>query len=583
MLRALACVIAIAALIDPAVRTSRPGPLAVDVRAADGTLAPVGSPIRAQLEQALPGTLAVNTTAAARALIVDGQAIVASAIPDAVPVSFMSTAVPAGPWVRILSTAAPRPVLPGWSAAVTGVIEGRDMTPGSSSAIVLEHHGVEVDRIVHRWSKPTEQVTTQLSFVAPTAGAFAVSMNVLPVEGSTDGAAAGPAVQILAEARRLRILAFDPRPSWGSGFVRRSLEADPIFDVATRVRASRGPEVRTGAAPIALSDASLSPFDLALIGAPEDLTTGELAALERFASVRGGTVVFVADRTSSGGYLRLFGMPGLEETLLEKPIKATGSDGAALRGAEFAHPAAIPVGADALAEIPHGAGRRSPLLALPTGAGLLMFSGLLDSWRYRAEDDGAFDSFWRARLAGAAARAPRRLELTLTPGVAPEGSPVRLRAVVRATDLVTSGDRVSIPAIAARVIDQRGAQQDIRLWPTAELGVFEGDVPSRSVGRHVVRVETADGAGADTPLIVSGATSASSRAGDPELATVLAGATGGVAVTTGNLQPLVDRLRALPRETIERDRHPFRSPWWGVAFAGLLTAEWTLRRRRGLR
>ena len=114
-------------------------------------------------------------------------------------------------------------------------------------------------------------------------------------------------VQVLAEQRRLRILAFDPRPSWGSAFIRRALEADPSFEVATRVRASRGPEVRTGAAPIVLGDATLAPFDLALIGAPEELSASELSALDRFASVRGGTVVFVADRASSGGYLRLLG------------------------------------------------------------------------------------------------------------------------------------------------------------------------------------------------------------------------------------------------------------------------------------
>ncbi len=583
VLRSLACAIALAAIVDPSFRTNRPGPLAVDLRAADGALVPGASPLRGQLEQALPGTLAVNTASSAKALIIEGDGVDPAAISDAVPVSFVAPVVPSGPSVRVISAAAPRPVLPGWSATITGVAEGRNMPAGSSSAIVLEHHGVEVDRLVHRWSEATERVTAQLSFVPPAAGSFAVGMRVLALEGRAEGAADSPPVRVLAEQRRLRIVAFDPRPSWGSGFIRRALEADPTFEVATRVRASRGPEVRTGAAPITLSGASLDPFDLALVGAPEELTAGELSALERFATVRGGTVVFVADRKSSGGYLRLLGIASLEETLLEKPIKVATSDGAALRGAEFAHPAVIPAGADALAEIPHGAGKRSPLLTRPTGAGLLMFAGLLDSWRYRAEDDAAFDLFWRARLASAAARAPRRLELTLTPGIASQGTHVRLRAAVRATDHVTSSTGVSLPTIEARVVDERGAEQDIRLWPTAELGIFEGDVPARAAGRHVVRVDTAGGVSADTPLTVTAASPTSQLNGDPELAATLAGSTGGVTVTADNLQPLIDRLRALPRETIVRVRHPFRSPWWGVAFAFLLTAEWTLRRRRGLR
>ena len=582
-LRALAIAIALASVVDPAFRISRPGNLAVDLRAADGGLLQGESPLRERLEQALPGALAINTASDARAVVVDGAAIEPSALRDRIPVSFVSPARPSGPWVRVLSVSGPRPVLPGWSAAVTGMIEGRDMAPGSSSAIVLEHHGVEVDRVAHHWTKATEQFGVQLSFVPPAAGSFAVTVKVLPVEESGTGAARSAPVQVRAEARRLRILAFDPRPSWGSGFIRRALEADPGFEVAARVRASRGPEVRTGAAPIVISDASLAPFDLALVGAPEELTANELGALERFASLRGGTVVFAADRKSSGGYLHLLGMPGLDETLLEKPIAVTVRDGAGLRGGEFAHPAALPVGAEAIAEIPHGAVRRAPLFVVPSGSGLLIFSGLLDAWRYRGEDDGAFDAFWRARLASAAARAPRRLELQLTPGIAAPGSRVRLRAAVRATDLAAAGGTVSVPAIAARVIAEGGAQQDVRLWPTAELGVFEGEVPTRAAGRYDIRVETAGGVSGDTPLIVAAAPDPPVESGDPELVATLAAATGGVAVGSDNLQPLLDRLRAVPRETIVQPRHPFRSPWWGVAFAGLLTAEWTLRRRRGLR
>jgi len=583
ILRVLAWTVALAAVIDPGFHTRGPAALAVDVRAADGTLLPATSPIRSQLQGAFPGTLAINAAREPSAVIVDGAALGPFAIQDRLPVSFITPLLPAGPTVRVLSVSAPRPVLPGWSAAATAVIDGRGMTPGSSSAIVLDHHGVEVDRVVHRWSKANEQFSAQLSFVPPAAGSFPVTLKVLPVDGSRDGAAEASPVQVLAEQRRLRVLAFDPRPSWGSGFIRRALEADPSFEVATRIRASRGPEVRTGAVPIVLGDASLAPFDLALIGAPEELSASELSALDRFASVRGGTVVFVADRASSGGYLRLLGMSTLDETLVEKPIKVTAVDGAGLRGAEFAHPAAVPIGADALAEIPHGAGRRAPLVTRPSGSGLLIFSGLLDAWRYRAEDDSAFDAFWRSRLASAAARSPRRLELTVTSGDSSAGVPMHVRAVVRATDFVTSGSTVSVPAVTARIVDERGAQEAIRLWPTAALGVFEGDVPARTAGRYDVRVETSVGVSADTPLIVSPAADASRAPVDPELAATVATATGGVVVTSDRLQPLIDRLGALSHETIVRTGHPFRSPWWGVAFAGLLTAEWTLRRRRGLR
>ena len=132
--------------------------------------------------------------------------------------------------------------------------------------------------------------------------------------------------------------------------------------------------------------------------------------------------------------------------------------------------------------------------------------------------------------------------IDLTSGDASAGAPGRLRAVVRATDFVTSGSTVSVPAITARVIDERGAQEAIRLWPTAALGVFEGDIPASAAGRYDVRVETGGGVSADMPLIVSPAADASRAPGDPELAATVAAATGGVVVTSDRLQALIDRL-----------------------------------------
>jgi hypothetical protein len=62
-------------------------------------------------------------------------------------------------------------------------------------------------------------------------------------DGGRTGERAGPARR--RESRRLKILAFDPRP-WVSGSCA-ALEQDPDFDVVARVRASRGLR-RTGAA-----------------------------------------------------------------------------------------------------------------------------------------------------------------------------------------------------------------------------------------------------------------------------------------------------------------------------------------------
>ena len=212
----------------------------------------------------------------------------------------------------------------------------------------------------------------------------------------------------------------------------------------------------------------------------------------------------------------------------------TTSDGAALRGAEFAYPAVVPAGADAAGRDP---ARRGTTIAAAGAAHRRGPADVLRPARLVAISRGRrwrrSIMFWRAQLASAAARAPRRLELTLTPGdcrrrdarsPARRGTGDRSRHVGRPAS--------SLPAIAARVVDERGAQQDVRLWPTAELGVFEGDVPARPAGRYrrTRRHRRRCGRGYASDRQRPPARRLS-RVGDPELAATLAGATGGVAVT----------------------------------------------------
>jgi hypothetical protein len=591
-MRSLACVVAIAAAIDPQVRFGRPVPVAVSLRDSSGVLAPdpaastasaETAALRARLEAAMPGAVAINTIAEPRALIASGPRLDASALPASGPVSFVLVAKKPEPHVRVVSVTSPRPVLPGWSAVVAAEIEGRGLMPGSTSAVVLESHGVEVDRVEHGWSRRDERFIAHLAFAPPAAGSFGLVVRALePTSHAVSEAESIPA-SVVAESRQLKVLAFDPRPSWASAFVRRVLEDDPDFEVVARVRASRGLEVRAGAAPSTLSEGTLNPFDLVIVGAPEELSSGEIAALESFARRRGGTVVLLADRKPRGPYVRLLGGESFDEVLLDKPIRITAIDATGLRASEFAYPRAVPAGGEALMTLPQGRGTRAPLVSIPLGAGRAIFSGLLDAWRYRGDNEDAFASFWRSQLGREAARAPRRLEVTLSPGAATPGSLVRLRAAVRATDHLASRDVVSIPAISARTIDEQGRQQFVRLWPTTETGVFEGSFVAPGVGRYDVRVDTDAGTSADIPFVVSAGDPLTESDGGVALSGPIARATGGVVVTSENVEPLVEQLRALGRDMVPTTRHPMRSLWCAMAFVGLLAAEWSIRRRHGLR
>ena len=593
LMRLLAYAIAMGAAIDPQIRSARPAPLAVALREPSGSLArnssttngatEAAAAIRARLESAMPGALAINATAEPRALVVVGPRLEASALPSSGPVSFVVPAKEHGPVVRVTSVTSPRSVLPGWSAIVSAEVDGRGLTMGSSSAVVLESNGIEVDRVEHKWNRGDERFTARLTFAPPAAGTFGLAVRALGPASQGAGEAESLPVRVVAEQRRLKILAFDPRPSWASGFVRRVFEADPDFDVVARVRASRGLEVRTGTPPVTLTPEALNPFDLAIVGAPEELTSAELDALEAFARRRGGTVVLLADRKPTGRYVRLLGVESFDEALVEKPIRVVAADATALRASEFAYPRALPPGAEALVVLPQGIGARAPVISMPLGAGRVIFSGLLDAWRYRGDDEGAFDSFWRAQLGREAARAPRRLEVMLHPGAATPGTRVRLRVAVRATDFAENKTGLSIPAVIWRVIDERGGQRFQRLLPTSEAGVFEGSFAAPQAGRYDVRVETDTGASADTPFVVSVGNPLVDDDRTGQSSEAVAHATGGVVVTTENIDPLVERLRALSRETVPTVHHPMRSPLWAFAFGGLVSAEWLVRRRRGLR
>jgi hypothetical protein len=581
IIRCLAYAVAVTAALDPPLRSNRLVPIAVSLREPNGALAlnvPMANQagaVRAALESAMPGDVAINTTAEPQAVVVAGGRLEAAALPVAGPVSFVLPSNLQGPTVRILSVTSPRPVLPGWPAVITADIEGRDMTVGSTVAVVLESNGVEVDRLEHKWNHGDDRFTARLTFAPPSAGNFGLGVRV--------GERESMPVRVLAEQRRLKILSFDPRPSWASGFVRRVLEDDPDFDIVARVRPSRGLEVRTGSPPLVLSADTLNPFDLVMVGAPEGLTATEVDALDAFARKRGGTVVLLADRKPSGAYVRLVGVEAFDEALLERPIKLTADDATSLRASEFAYPRVMPAGGEALIAFPHAGSSRTPLVSVPAGAGRIVFSGLLDAWRYRDDNDDTFATFWRSQLGREAARAPRRLEVTLTPAAATPGTPVRMRAAVRATEHLSTAAGVSIPAIDARVLDERGHPLFVRLWPTAETGLFEGKFVAPSAGRYDVQVRTDTGVSADVPFVVSDGGRLADADVVSESASLVANSTGGVAVTVDNLGRLVEHLRSLNQDVKTIVHHPMRSVWWAVVFTGLLSAEWLVRRRQGLR
>ena len=578
-LRVLALAIAAAAVLDPAVRIARPRPLALELVAGPGEWA--GS-----ARAALLSALGDDVTIAARGR---GDAVVTIDAPVE-PASIRGVSVSAitagsAPNVRLIAAAAPIAVLPGQEGTIAVDVEVRNLS-GSASVLTATQHGVEIGRTERRWSSAIRQQVA-VPFVAIEAGTVALRVDAVPLatEARRDDNAIDAAAS--ATARQLRVAFVEPRPTWSAGFVRRALESDPAFDVASIVRASRGIDVRSGPAPAAIRVRDLEAFDVVVTGSPEELRRDELDALRTFASERGGTVVLLPDRRPSGPFAAWLPEGRFDEVLLDSPI-AIRIGGARLdertppsvpRASELVVPRSAHPSTRVLASLPDG---RPVIVSWPMGEGSIVLSGALDAWRFRAAGGDGFTTFWRAAIARAAIAAPPLVRVALHPPVAMPGSVVRVVARVRGTAFERGADgSIEVPqvrGVAMATYGKATMAESVRLWPTAETGVFEGHfVPAAGARQavHAVAGREQDFA----PVVLS---ELARRSSDEEAA-IVAAATGGVVAAAGDPAPLVRHLRDVPRPRVTTAVHPMRGAWWTLPFAAALCAEWALRRRRGQR
>jgi hypothetical protein len=106
-------------------------------------------------------------------------------------------------------------------------------------------------------------------------------------------------------------------------------------------------------------------------------------------------------------------------------------------------------------------------------------------------------------------------------------------------------------------------------------------VAGNTEGRSTIQAR-AGGLSATTPVLVKAEVSRADLV-RPSLS-MLAASHRGIDVTpdrVGELEQFVRNTVAAP--PTRHLRHPMRSTWWILPFASCLSAEWWLRRRRGLR
>ncbi|MDB4877895.1 MAG: hypothetical protein JWM41_4341 [Gemmatimonadetes bacterium] len=579
-LRATAVVIAVAAVIDPAVTSARSSKPAVAVVAVDGVH---DSALADRVARTLANDFTVipASFSAGAATVLVGDRLPATTSELASP-AFAVVGMADGATVRLESAHAPASA-PFDSRVPVSVVARATGAGGRTLDVTLRAGGLVVDRVSRTVNGDDQRVPVSLTYL-PTAPGAAPLRVTAQLSGSQSLATADVVVD--ARDTRWSVLFFDPRPSWMSTFVRRAVERDRRFVVTSRVVTSRNISIDAGQPPNRLDDlAGVARFDAIVVGAPDALSASDVAGLESFLRRRGGSVVLLLDQAVAGPYDRLTDVRtwSTRSTGPIASIARTGADSAGVRASEIAWPATLPSGADPLAHTMRttadSATDRTVVWRAPVGAGQLTVSGALDAWRYRDRSD--FDRFWQTAIAEAADAALPAVAITTSNAIVAPGE--RAEVTVTFRDVALRGALPARASASASIASSTDSMRtNVALLPDGPVGHFRGSFrgPKRPGTYRVAAV--GDGITAETPIVVSSDVAHAAPEGHDMLGAWI-GAHGGRVLTASRLAELPAALRSAIRPQPSAETwHPMRSTWWIVPFALTLGGEWWLRRRKGL-
>lgn len=581
-LRSAAVAIAIAGLVDPAWTVSRPPSQALVLIRASGI---PNSEVEQALRAALPGweiePRALGSSLPCEAdercvVIADGTRDVGVPRDLVKPLSLVTDRAAGDPNVSVRSVS----VSGGHqhAAGVARIELARTPSVATSEIRIVDGTAV-IGATTYQWAGESAAATIEVPWWPIATGARRLRASVLPLDDERVTIDNHIDVGVTVAVTRASVLVFDTRPSWSSTFVRRALEDDPRFTVGYRTRLA--PALSAGTANGRLDAAALDLASAVVIGAPDGLTSDDVALLEQFVRVRGGSLILLPERSPSGPWARLVQVgQGTVGPAWTEHLTATPEPVGPLRASEVLRVDRLPVTAGVVAR----SGPAASIVVLPSGFGRIVVSGAMDAWRYRDLDSGGFDRFWQSLIAESAAsgEGPR---LAFDQLLAAGGERARFTLHDRRMSAAASSEASAVARCGA------GPAMAIRLWPAGPPSAFSGELPlssgamaNRGAGEAGCTIEaTINDRHASGSIAVA---ERLSRGVEPTLAKLEreVARSGGVAAAAGEEAVIA---RALTAAAVSPDVataiHPMRSGWWLLPFAAALSFEWWLRRRIGLR
>lgn len=522
--------------------------------------------------------------------------------------------------------------------AVSVVSHGRGVEP-FDLRLLENGRPIEVKRVVPAAAGSPVRATFQVSPARGVAAIYTVEIPAAPDELVPENNARSALVQ--PPGRPRRILLAEGAPGYEHSFLKRAWATDKGLEIDSVVRKGRNEQGRDtfyiqaaqsrsaglrDGYPLKIED--LFRYDALVLAnvSGDQLTRAQLEATRAFVGRRGGGLLVLGAQS----FLRrgLLDTPVEDVLPLDLNVRGGGVLPAASRGSgpnRFrltpegeAHPVMqIGGGAEetrmrwnavpALASIAPLGGPRAgaTVLAMTSGAGgapralvavqrfgegrSMVFTGEA-AWRWRMmlpATDRSYDTFWRQSLRWLALPAPDPITIR-TPPAAAAGDHLPVRVVVRNAAFEPQHDAT----VDVRITAPDGRFEQLRALADGEApgaGQYIVHFAAQQPGVYRVTAEAGrDGSTtgtASTSLLVGGADPEMS---DPRLNDAvlqrLAAASGGRVTTADRIEALADSLRAaVPAATLAVRRDLWHNAWSLLAVVALLSAEWVLRRRWGLR
>ena len=582
LLRVVALLIVIAAIMDPGITTSRRVRPVVSVVGVDPAR---DSALIAQVTGVLDEryTIVHAPLASAAGTVVIGDRVSDAAMSSAAP-AFTVTSVRNGPAVSLRRVEAPLHVMLDARVPVTVSLAVRGMTSASPRDLHIELlHGGIVQSSAHARASRDSALDARLTFIPASAGPAMLTIRAF-VAGAPDTVRHGLLVDV--RANRWSVLFFDRRPSWISTFVRRALERDPRFAVTSRIVTSTNVSRQTGSAPEALDAiAAAGAFDAVVIGSPEALTARDVNGVSTLLRSRGASVLVLPDHPANSSANALFGFGGWRMTPrrvaasvvseMAGQTAASAVDAIRLKGLSIGTPARLPAASRVIAVVRDSTRTLPVIWQTPIGLGQLYVSGAFDAWRFRDTSQSTFDATWRDLVDEAASAHQPPLDLQVTPRlILPRGA---FSVAVRPRDSLN----VAPVVLSLRAL--RGIGDDATTTPittTARRGGVESVVraPLDTGVYEVLAVQGADSARTSIRVAAAIARDADN---DAALLTAWTASRAGRVVSRDSIASLPNLLDSTLKPVSSlTEWHPMRSPWWIVPLALVLAAEWGIRRLR---